>query len=728
LISKRPIINLSISIIIASSFLFPLSITSADYHQEVTASTRFVANTGTDSGTCDSFASPCRTIQYAVNQSSSGDVIKVAQGTYSYNGTTEQCSFLSTRAVVCVKDKSLTILGGFSTSNWYDMLPVVNLTSIDGGGAYRGVAVYKTANTPTPITFLDLEGFTIRNCRVSGNSAASGEAIGGGMYVHQASVTLRDLVFHDNQALASNNSSGSGGNADGSAIRFECFQDVCKFYSSLIQRVTFTGNQTISGTGPERGGIAKGAVYIYQTTVVIEDSILSGNIAEAADSGGDGYDAYLHADAIGGGIAVMNGSPGWIGSLTLNRVSVIGNEARGGGASSSSGTGGGAFGGGIFVEGMNGTLASLTMTDGLIKNNTATAGDAKIGGPAAGGGVDCDTCQLSINKTEFINNTAQGGSSASGSTAGSASGGGVMLFPKIVGVPRASIINSIFSENFAKQGLTGTKSVGSGGGGGMTIGGVGADITHTTFDRNGLSSDYVVGQALVVQQWNGIPANVTLYDSIISNHTIGAIGAAAIVVASNSTLTLDRGLFSGNTNNLDEYDTGVANDEANMSVAPTAGFMSPGSPDYNYHLRLNSPAKDMTAGSATSIDYDGQARPYNTISDFGADEYWTFALFAGIGDGALYLDWTQQSDYLSGAVNSYEIVVTCAPTDAPDQGSCGEPIGVGSVTHFTLTGLSNFVSYMLIVYAKDGSDRIASSASITVMPTDLLMYLPYTSR
>lgn len=49
------------------------------------AATRSVSTTGTDSGTC--ISSPCATIQYAYNQSSAGDTISVADGTYAASMT-----------------------------------------------------------------------------------------------------------------------------------------------------------------------------------------------------------------------------------------------------------------------------------------------------------------------------------------------------------------------------------------------------------------------------------------------------------------------------------------------------------------------------------------------------------------------------------------------------------------------------------------------------------------
>ena len=43
---------------------------------------RYVATTGTDTGTCKKSATPCRTINYAVSQAVAGETVRVAAGTY----------------------------------------------------------------------------------------------------------------------------------------------------------------------------------------------------------------------------------------------------------------------------------------------------------------------------------------------------------------------------------------------------------------------------------------------------------------------------------------------------------------------------------------------------------------------------------------------------------------------------------------------------------------------
>ncbi len=47
---------------------------------------RFVSATGTDEGVCNSPSFPCKTIAYAVDQSTKGDIIHVAAGEYQESG------------------------------------------------------------------------------------------------------------------------------------------------------------------------------------------------------------------------------------------------------------------------------------------------------------------------------------------------------------------------------------------------------------------------------------------------------------------------------------------------------------------------------------------------------------------------------------------------------------------------------------------------------------------
>lgn len=84
---------------------------------------RYVAENGTDQGDCSKPTSPCASIAYAVNQSSKGDKIYVASGTYHAG---EMDIFYLLNDMVAIK-------GGFSTKNQYaKQAPEKHLTTITG--------------------------------------------------------------------------------------------------------------------------------------------------------------------------------------------------------------------------------------------------------------------------------------------------------------------------------------------------------------------------------------------------------------------------------------------------------------------------------------------------------------------------------------------------------------------------------------------------------------------
>ncbi len=581
-------------------------------HADVRATSRYVASSGSDSGDCSSSASPCRTIQYAINQSSSGDVILVAGGTYTYNAAADNCTFLQTRAVGCFVDKRLTILGGYSTSNWSAANPAVNLTIIDGQNTYRGIAAIGY-NTTT--AYLDMEGFTIQNGRAQGptylNPYEPG-GMGGGMLVQHAAVTLKDMIFKNNQAIGANTSSGDGGSADGAAIRIE---STPAGTSALLQRVVFDNNKSYGGTGPDRGGVAFGALFAYASVVTIEDTTFTNNLAQAGSSSGSGISQRdgWPADALGGAIAIEACS-----SVTLRRITATSNQIKGGNASS---VGGGVHGAAIVVE----NTPMFVVTDSYLASNIAIAGNAQTGGNASAGGIHAaNNGQVTIERTQFLANSVIGGSSTGSGNAGPGAGGGLYLFAtQASGAYYATLRNVIVADNFVDQG-SGVKSLGNGGGGGIVIHGISADFMHVTIARNRLGSFLVLGQGLVVQPWT-LPGVLNLSHSIIADHTEGHSYASAVVAQVGSTLTFNRGLFAGNTRDTNANSIPVApgtiNGLSTMTSASSAGFVSPGAPNYNYRLLGTSPARELAVGSTTTDDIDKLSRPY-LIPDLGASEYW----------------------------------------------------------------------------------------------------------
>jgi len=628
----------------------------------------------------------------------------VAQGNYTYSGGTTNCSFASTPAVVCSLDKNLAILGGYSTANWSTANPAVNLTVIDGQNLYRGVAVIGFNNLTT--TYLNMEGFTLQNGRAigpvyAGNNPPDPNGIGAGMWVSRASVTLKDIVFKNNQAIGANAASGAGGAATGAGLRIESSPA-----SSLLQRVTFDGNQSLGGTGSTRGGLAFGALFVYASVVTVEDSTFSNNLAQAGNSTGNGYDG-LRADALGGAIGLGQSA------VVLNRIAATNNQAIGGNAAVNAG---GSYGGAIYSEE---AVGPFVITDSVLSGNTSQAGNALAGGSGGfgvGGGmlVYNSRTAITIDRVKVISNTAAGGS---GGTAGAVGGGGLSLWVDRTGIaPVASVTNVVVADNLATTG-SGTNAYG-GGGGGIHVQGLQANFVHATIARNQLGPNLVSGQGLLVLAAPGAASGVAnVSHSIIANHTVGPAGAYAILVQAGNTLNFNRALFSGNTINT----FGVINGLPSVTIlSSSSDFIAPGSPNFNYHLRLDSAAKDLAIGSTTAVDMDGQTRPYNSISDLGAYEYWPLSLNVLRGNSTLQLSWTTAAGVLTGGLVNYEVVVTCAAgASSPTEGNCGQPINVGTGTTFSLTGLTNFKQYTVIVNARGSSlALIAASNTVSATPID----------
>jgi hypothetical protein len=107
---------ITLVLVLAASAFWPSRIGAS-------SSTCYVAPTGNDVGDCTSFATPCQSIQYAVNRANSGDTILVVAGIYTYNPSHDPCPFLPQggKSVVCIVDKALTICGGYYPNNWIEL-------------------------------------------------------------------------------------------------------------------------------------------------------------------------------------------------------------------------------------------------------------------------------------------------------------------------------------------------------------------------------------------------------------------------------------------------------------------------------------------------------------------------------------------------------------------------------------------------------------------------------
>ena len=556
------------------------------------ATTLYVSPFGGDSAGCGPQNSPCRNIDYAVSKALTDDTIIVAGGTYQITNT-PTCD----RNVVCVFNKSITILGGYDPFTW-NLDPVTNPTVIDGQSAYRGIFVL-AVNSPN--MRLTMSNVTIQDA-VAGGTDADPTAYGGAMRVDNAAVTLDSVTFLNNQTVGANTSSGQGGSAAGGALAV--LSSPPSGAVSFLTNVLFQGNTSFAGLGPAAGGVAFGALFVFGSTVDVQDSDFLKNRAIGGPSSGIG--TVNGQSALGGAVGADGQSV-----VSLARVKAKKNRAVGGAATQH---GGGAFGGAIYIENSTVTIVDSLVILNVVRGATSTP----EGGFGGGGGVMLFNSAGTINRTRVIANHVTGGVQGGG-------GGGVYLWRTIpeLTLPKIQVLNTVIADNRFELG-DGVNA--GGGGGGIQVQGLVANLRQVTLSGNELGPGLVAGQAMLVNQFAG-PGIATLQYSAVADHVAATPGATAVVVTDGNFLTLKRGAFSGNTHDTNSDGIPVppgtiTNLGSMLTLAVPAGFVSPGPPNYDYHITATSPLRDTPTGSTSPVplDMDGQFRT-DGMPDIGADEY-----------------------------------------------------------------------------------------------------------
>lgn len=122
-------------------------------------------------------------IQAAVDAANPGDVIKVAAGTYTdlhvRDGITQ----------VVYIDKTVTVQGGYTPSNWDTPDPAANPTTLDAQDQGRVMAIVGNGISPT-----------IAGLRLTGGITPGSLIRGGGLYIEDAGGIIRDNVIYSNTA------------------------------------------------------------------------------------------------------------------------------------------------------------------------------------------------------------------------------------------------------------------------------------------------------------------------------------------------------------------------------------------------------------------------------------------------------------------------------------------------------------------------------------------------
>ncbi|HUW14506.1 MAG TPA: right-handed parallel beta-helix repeat-containing protein [Anaerolineae bacterium] len=249
----------------------------------VSAPVRYVAPGGACGG-----ATPCHaTVQAAVDAAAAGQVIKIAQGTYS-----QLNNRAGTTQVVHIS-KAVTLRGGYSVANGFAEPPrpdsrrtILDAHSegrvvvIDGAGpTLEGLVITGGAGYDSGGGIYSLNGSAvIRNCEIADNEA---DGDGGGVFINRGSVQVLDSQIVDNRAnwagglriinnadatLIGNRIAGNVAQISGGGIDIDC----CGGTSPYVARNLILDN---------RGGSRGGGVIVNATKGLLVNNIIAGNEA-----------------------------------------------------------------------------------------------------------------------------------------------------------------------------------------------------------------------------------------------------------------------------------------------------------------------------------------------------------------------------------------------------------------------------------------------------------------
>jgi len=295
-------------------------------------------------------------VQAAVDAASDGDVIKVAAGTYTDIHVRPRNDITTTGLVTQVVyiSKTVTIQGGYTTTNWTTPDPQANLTTLDA--QRQGRVIYITGDIQPTI-----EGFRITGGEAQGLGGLPwGEDTGGGLYIITATAVIRDNHVFSNTCSSTLSRGGgmslwsSDATLSGNSFILNSAGDGGGglYWGSGVGGATINGNNFISNSSQYGGG----AVWLA-TSGMFSGNIVTSNKAD-----------------IGGGVVSEIGTETWINNI------IVDNQAS-------------SAGGGVWIRGSSPRLLHNT----IARNSSGDGSGVYI--------TQCDWCWWDAHSNVALTNT-----------------------------------------------------------------------------------------------------------------------------------------------------------------------------------------------------------------------------------------------------------------------------------------------------------------------------------
>ncbi len=465
--------------------------------------------------------------QAAVDAATGGEQIRLAGATYAgvkFRAGLSQTVYIS---------RSLTLRGGYTTTNWTSPNPAANPTTLDamnagrvvyitGGGVVTLENLYltngKNSGTGGGGIYLDSGQLNLINNQLNNNFTG---VTGGGLYIFNGSAIISGA-----QTQIDNNSGARGGaiairsgnvtlNAGQIAGNTASNKGGAVYVELATAVFTQTGGVITNNTSVNEGG----GVMVQSGRAVLSGGQIISNASTTSNGGGvyiDTGQAVINGGQIlsntaqeGGGLFINSGQ------ATLNGGQILSNTANN-------------FGGGVLVFN---TSAIFTQTNAasLIAGNSASFG----------GGLDIDSGQFIMSAGQIATNTAtfdgggllleNGGLTLTGGQILSntaSSGGGVYVLSGIV-----TVTNSAISSNTATTDF----------GGGLNVSGGQATFTGSEISHNAANN---AGGLAVIN------AQVTLNGGLVSDNRSNEDGGGILVGAGSLFTQTGVSTITGNVANV----------------------------------------------------------------------------------------------------------------------------------------------------------------------------------